>query len=179
MIVLIGFTFLVVSAVLLQHGSLRLIGETRLRGEIALPILLVLQAVARGRAAIPISIRLPWGPVFPWLAITVAMLFVLVLNWRVRGMPLAVAGTLLNLLVVAINMGMPVVVHAGPLRSDLTAASFNGFYRFGQATLPVLGDAVSAPGTGGGLLLSVGDVLLLTGVSVLILDAALRNSKAP
>jgi Family of unknown function (DUF5317) len=176
-IVLVAFALLAALGVFVGHGSLRAIGQIRLRGEVLLLLVFGLQAVARGRLFVPLAVRLQWNPVVPWAIATAALLAVLLLNWRVPGIVLAASGTALNLSVVAANGGMPVPGAAvGAAVSSGAALSANGFYHFGAARLPFLGDVVLIPSlgaTGPALLLSPGDVLLVAGVCLTVMIACL------
>lgn len=129
--------------------------------------LFVIQAIARGRySEHGFGV---WGlPVWGLASVALAMLTVASRN---RGLRLVGAGVLSNLLVVFANGKMPVAIpHAA---ADLLEASQLAFYApVSPAThLVWLGDVLQFPSAQVSVLLSVGDVLLMVGVAVTIIEA--------
>jgi hypothetical protein len=141
------------------------------------------QGVARGRV-------LGLSPTPAGLAVwvLVSLLFCAAAYWRssqytdalgaVRGFALIGAGTLANVLVVLLNQGMPVV---GALGSAYQIASSGGFYVYMNegTVLPWLGDVLLVSFGRTRFLLSLGDVALLVGMAVLMLELMLSGSTTP
>jgi len=155
-------------------GNARALARFELRYWPGILALFVVQSVLRGRAfGLEAS---SWG----LLAWSVASLVLVVLVARIvaaSGPKLAVGlgiigvGTLMNLLVVLLNGGMPVASsHPG---LAIALSSSGGFYvHEGQGTLLAwMGDVVELGLAGRVLILSPGDVLLLVGVAVVIIEA--------
>jgi len=146
-------------------GSPRTLGTARLRGETAVLALFALQALFRG----PLIGHLGELGVALWAGCSIGLLMVLRINLRAYGVAVAALGIGLNLLVVLLNGGMP-VVPAGP--SDLRAvtaavAGSGGFYVLAdqRTMLTVLGDVLPA----GGGMASIGDLLLVLGVAIFMI----------
>jgi hypothetical protein len=178
---LLTFAALAAVGMWVLRGSLRRLSHFRLRGEVLLVVLFLLQAVARGRLLTPLSLRLGWNPVWPWLLATTGVLAVLVWNAAIPGIALGAAGTALNLLVVGINGAMPVSVAAITASAAEVAASGNGFYSVSATRLRLLGDVVPVPSlakTAPAFLFSVGDVLLMAGVCLVLLVATLPEAES-
>ena len=138
-------------------------------------MLFVLQALFRG----PLIGRLGELGVALWAACSIGLLLVLSLNLRAYGVSIAALGIGLNLLVVLINGGMP-VVPVGPSKlRDVAAAvgGSGGFYVLAdqRTMLAVLGDVLPA----GNGLASIGDVLLVLGVAVFLIRAMVGPVRAP
>jgi hypothetical protein len=176
-IVPLAFAAVTALAIVALRGDFRGIGRIQLRGEVLLVSLFLLQGLARGRLLTPLALRLSWNPVAPWLITTIALLIVLLWNVSTTGVPVAAVGTALNLVVVAANGAMPVSPSAS-LGSRVVSATTtaSGFYSLSASNLRFLGDVISAPPTGGGseLLFSAGDLLLFTGVCLVVLSATAR-----
>lgn len=136
----------------------------------------VVQGVARGRFAGTTASALGLGV---WCVSSVALVACLVVNRKVPGTIVAAAGILLNLDVVLLNGGMPLLVPAGP---DLAArgvlSTSAGFYHLaGAATLWLwAADAVDLNLVGQRLLISAGDILLAVGVVVIIVASMTRDA---
>ena len=148
----------------LLGGSYRVLGDTRVRGELMILALFLVQAVARGAAGRAGSLGL-----IIWAGCSVALLLLMVVQIRVSGFALAALGIGLNAFVVLLNSGMPVVPPPGSVGQVAAAVSASaGFYHVADARtlLPVLGDVLPA-GSG---IASIGDVLLALGVCVFIVD---------
>ncbi|MFO7942278.1 MAG: DUF5317 domain-containing protein [Bacillota bacterium] len=135
--------------------------------------------------------RLPqWGVAIPadiadgvHLSSYGLLLAVLALNLRAPGIPLVSVGTVANLLVIALNGGMPVDIgtlnrlgygaSAEMLRSggSTTHVALDGTTR-----LPFLGDIILSPRWfPGAALLSPGDVLMMLGI-VWVIAAGMKGS---
>ena len=154
-------------------GSPRNLGTARLRGETAILALFVLQALFRG----PLIARLGELGVALWAACSVGLLAVLLVNVRAYGVSVAALGIGLNLLVVLLNGGMPVVPASPSDLRDVVAAvrESGGFYVLAdqRTMLAVLGDVLPA----GGGMASVGDVLLVLGVAVFMIRVMVEPSR--
>ena len=124
--------------------------------------------------------------VWLWCGVSVVLVCLCALNWRVRGMPLIAAGVALNLVVVLLNTGMPVggslAASAGMTPSAEVVAAQWGFYTLvGPQTLATgLGDVIPVP-----LprplrsLVSIGDLLMFLGIGVLIEEGIHRERYRP
>ncbi len=153
----------------LLGGSLRALGEARVRGELMILALFLVQAVARGSAGRVGSLGL-----IIWAGCSVALLLLMVVQIRVPGLALAALGIGLNALVVLLNSGMPVVPPPGSEGQVAAAVSASaGFYHVADArtVLPVLGDVLPA----GAGIASIGDVLLALGVCIFIVDRGTQS----
>ena len=154
-------------------GSLGRVSRLRLRGEVAILVTFVLQGIARGR--IVGTSATTWGLVV-WLAASITLVCLLGLNGTMPGVAIAAGGTLLNSVVVLANGAMPVLPAVGTHIDPLMVATMSGgFYSVAQAgTLGVwAGDVLPLRVLEHTYLLSAGDVLLATGVAVLIAASTL------
>lgn len=142
------------------------LAKLRIRFEIPILVLFVLQAVARDRL---------WGAgnsstlgLAAWILTSIGLATLLALNHRVPGLPLAGFGLLLNLDAVVLNGFMPAVGSA-----VLLSPVGGGFYGMaGQSTIFVwIADVMPLGARTRGLLLSVGDVVLLVAVTCTIIFA--------
>jgi uncharacterized protein DUF5317 len=103
--------------------------------------------------------------------------------WVNRRLPvlwLVLAGLLLNILVIAVNGGMPVSANAletaGARAEDLLGAGAAKHHLMGPTdTLTPLGDVLGIPPPVGAVI-SIGDVLLYAGVAVLVVMVMLGRS---
>ncbi len=151
----------------LRGGSLDRLGSTPLRGG----RLAVVGAVA---AALTGAVPLPRLPAAGLLVLALAA--VVAVSWRNRTLPgvgLVVLGMALNVLVVLRNGAMPVA--SGALdRSGLAGLAPSGRHQLAgpDTSLPWLGDVIGVPAAG--VVISVGDLLLLTGIGVLIASLMCR-----
>lgn len=137
----------------------------------------VVQALARGRILEPSGHG--WMAVPVWLLASLCIVFALLANREMPGAILMAIGIELNLFVVAVNGAMPVRIPAGSRGIPVAAG---GFYVDGaHAVMPLAGDIFALPAWGGGsYMLSVGDLVLFTGVLVLLFDVTFprfRDSK--
>jgi hypothetical protein len=184
MTILAGWVLLIALALVGLKADPRNLQRVHLRGEVAILILFALQAVARGRLVTRVASRLTWNPVLPWALATGLLLALVLSNARQQGMPLAAAGLVANLLVVVANWGMPISLTAIPNASGAAPAISDSFYvaLAARTHFPALADVLPAPAMArtAGLVFSVGDVLLLVGVSVLVISASVeRGSQQP
>jgi hypothetical protein len=103
------------------------------------------------------------------LASYVPLLLVVLINQRLPGMWIVGVGILMNLTVIALNNGMPVLPEAfvlaggeiGNLQLDAKHVLLDHSSR-----LPFLGDIIPMPGS----VISMGDVLLAVGLGVFVED---------
>lgn len=108
------------------------------------------------------------GDLVVLLATNVAVAGFLALNWHLPGMFLAAGGLLLNVLVIALNGGMPVSLEAAEIAGlhDFSAWGIK-HEPLGEATiLPWIADVIPLPGLK--QLLSIGDVVLAGGIAWLV-----------
>ncbi len=104
-------------------------------------------------------------------------LFFAVVNLRIGGMVLVVAGLGLDLLVTVVNWGMPVsgsaLVSAGIVTEEnLAEVQLNGGRELAEgATLGFLGDLIPLPW---GHVVSIGDLILLVGITLVTASVARR-----
>ena len=177
--VLAGFALVGALAILALRANPLHIQRLRLRGEVLMLALFVVQAVARGRLLYAVVPRLKWDPVLPWTLATVALLALAVANFMQRGMPVVAAGLVANLVAVVANGGMPIsgAVLNAPGRLSPSSLTDPFYVLVGSDTrLAVLGDVIGAPSLAlrsVALVLSVGDVCMLAGVSILLLSASM------
>lgn len=148
-------------------GQLSRVGDVRIAHPWAVISLFALQGFARGRY---LDQGLgDWGLVVWGLS---SLCFAgLLLAGRNPGLRIIGAGTLLNLLVVFANGHMPVA--AAELNTGTLGSTQLAFYApvFGATHLAWLGDVLPVTLFGGTTLLSAGDVLLMVGVTVTLVEA--------
>lgn len=159
-------------AALATGGRLRRLGSVKLRGEGILLAVLVFQLVV---------VRLPLGGVVPesvlvygaWVLPGLILVSILLLNHRSPGFRIATIGVGLNIIVVALNTGMP--VQAASMAS--VTESFSSFLESSWLHIPVdaatrltiLADILPVPGPAWHRgLVSLGDVLLVAGVGYFV-----------
>lgn len=140
----------------------------------------VWQALVAGVTLLVILDLVPMGGAFGSLLRVLALgsiVFFGVVNMRVGGMVLVVAGTSLDLLVTVLNWGMPVsgsaLVSAGIVSQDeLASVQLSGGRELADgAILGFLGDVIPLPW---GHVISIGDVIVLIGV-VLVTSSVTRR----
>ena len=138
------------------------------------------QALVGGVAVLVLLDLLPIGGSFAVLLRVLALGSVLafgVINMRVGGMVLVVAGTSLDFFVTVINWGMPVsgsaLVSAGIVdEADLSAVQLNGGRELADGALfGFLGDVIPLPW---GHVVSIGDLVVLAGVVLVTASVARR-----
>ncbi|MDI6712066.1 MAG: DUF5317 family protein [Anaerosomatales bacterium] len=167
MILLLAAVLAGLAAGLLTGGSLRNLQAVRLRWEVALFALLVLQLLLprlAGTFGWPGSVALG-----VWLLAMAGLVVAALRNSRAPGMVLAAVGVALNLMVIGLNLGMPVSERAIRFlagSSEMTA-EYDLVHRElgGDTLLPWLADVIPVPGPKGlRAVVSVGDLLLVSGV---------------
>jgi len=154
-------------------GSIGRLAVVRLRYPYVLLSVFVLQGVARGR--IGVSGAGQWS-VLAWGAASMLLIVVLLMQREHSTLVLVAVGISLNLLVVLLNGFMPVYPGAGisPMAVGEGLSAAKDFYAVGtpQTLALVLADSLPLPLVGSLYLLSVGDVLLICGVSGFLVSAA-------
>ncbi len=106
-----------------------------------------------------------------WLLVAVLVLGVAIVNFGVPGMMLVIAGLLMNLIVIALNGGMPVDISQASAATDAAAASLAVSPLHAPLTdntvAAILGDIIYVPGPSWHrALVSIGDVLMAAGAGV-------------
>jgi hypothetical protein len=171
-VILIASLAMALGLGLVNGGRFGLLESVRLKGEVALVVLLVLQLLAPAiapRLGLPKAVTLLF-----WCTALAGAAGLCLWNSRLRGMWLAAIGLLVNALVVAANLGMPVDPSAYSRWAGGAAlvlpASDQLHVALSVATrLPFLADVLAFPGPRPlATLVSAGDVLLLVGVGVLL-----------
>ena len=159
---------------LLLRVDLRGLKDVRLRYEVLLPAGLALQL---GAPYLP-GVADSWVPAV-WQVGALLLIVTSLLNWDYLGFKVVAAGVLLNAAVILVNWGMPVsadaLVYLGAHDFEsLIAASSPLYFLADEATsLLTLGDVLPVPGPS--IIRSVaslGDVMLMIGVVVLIIEMA-------
>lgn len=175
MMLLLDALVLSTVAALVTGGRLRRLGSVELRGEGMLLAVLVFQLVV---------VRLPLGGVVPelvlvygaWVMPGLILVSILALNHRSPGLRIALVGVALNIVVVALNAGMP--VQAASMAS--VPASFASYLDSSWLHVPVdpatrftiLADILPVPGPAWHRgLVSLGDVLLVAGVGYFVFSS--------
>jgi len=153
-------------------GSVRGLEAVGLRHELPVLILFVVQGVARGRIAGTTASTVGTAV---WVCSCIALVVVLAPDWRRPGVWIVCVGMGLNLLVVLVNGGMPILLEGKELvsASVSTISESMGFYQIaGPGTVvAALGDVVLLAVGGYRVLVSCGDILLVVGVSLFVADA--------
>lgn len=173
--VLLVFLVVAVLLGLVTGGSFARLSHVRVRGATAVLLVYVLQAFTRNYAPQLGFVR-PDSVVWIWSLLTLTLVALTARNARLIGMPIVTLGLVLNLAVVVLNAGMPVgrwqEVAGRPPAAVVTTPENSAFYRApdAQTRLLFLGDVIPLRGPSGSrFLLSVGDLLLFLGVSVIVL----------
>ncbi len=179
MMALIGalvFALLVAPA---MKGRLSSLSGVRFRYEFLLPIGLLLQVVPR-----QVFSYLERGDIgaialFSWLAGGFVLLLACLLNWKYVGCRLVALGVALNGLTIVLNRGMPVAAdsleYLGLTQTDQQLDALTPLYHLsdGDTLLGVLGDVIPVPGPQlVQSVVSLGDLLLMVGIVVIVLDGA-------
>jgi hypothetical protein len=168
-----------------MHGRLSRLAHVRFRSELLVPAGLLLQVTPPA-----LSYTLGRGDLgvvtlASWLAGAFALVLACGLNWEHVGFRLAALGIALNVLVIALNGGMPVSVAAlsymGVTGTEQQMDVLTPLYHLGdaQTVLMILGDVMPVPGPQ--LIRSVvslGDLILMVGVAVVVLDTARALAKS-
>lgn len=161
-----------------MRGRFANLREARFRLEWLLPLGLILQvAGAKFGAALGQS-RVETWTLVSWLLGSALLLVACAANWDRVGFRLAAFGVTLNTLVILLNAGMPVSVSAleylGVGTIEKQVASLTALYHLQDSgtSIPVLGDVLPVPGPPVvRSVVSLGDLLLMTGIVVTVLDA--------
>ena len=162
----------------LGGGSPRGLATVRLRFQISILVLFVIQGVARGRL---LSTVASGSGMFVWVAASTILVVLLRASFRQTGVMVVAAGVLLNVLVVLANSGMPVLAGgSSQLLAKGAVARSSGFYEVAtSSTLGlVVGDVIPLEVVGQTYYLSVGDVLLGVGVAVAIAAAMIGEGQS-
>jgi hypothetical protein len=163
-----------------RGGRLDGLSRIPLRGVGAILSLFALQLfLRRGSSAIDVltASRIVWL----WCGVSLGLILLCGLNWRVPGMPLIALGIGLNLTVVLLNTGMPVggSVAASFYMSPSARAieGHGGFYRAvdAETVAAALGDVIPVPAPRPvRSLVSLGDLIMFLGAGVLIEESMTR-----
>jgi hypothetical protein len=157
-------------------GATRGLEALKLRFEVPVIALFVVQAVARGRVAGARATSFGLGL---WALSCVVLLILLVPDWRRPGIWIAEMGIGINLMVVLVNGAMPVFLppSAAVASASMSVARSLGFYQLaGPGTVAgMLGDVLQCSFWRFHALVSAGDVLLAVGVTVLIAASMLDS----
>jgi hypothetical protein len=170
---------------LMTGGSIKKMAACRLRGEAILLLTLIAQSV------LPVFFDLPTigaqAAVFVyalWVTCVLVVAGITAINLRSEGMPLVLVGLMANLTVILANTGMPVLARNLELTSAGATAIETGL---SDSWLHVAADAstrflflsdvipVHMP-VGQSFMLSLGDVLLVTGLAGYLFAAAHGNA---
>jgi hypothetical protein len=152
----------------------------KLRGELVLATLLGTQGVLPLLSASGVggrAIYWAWAATFP------LMLIICLINRRIPGAALASAGLALNGAVIVLNSGMPVLPEAiraaGGSAAALGTMGFAHTVAGARTVLAVLADVLPMTGPVLRGVASAGDVLLASGVVVLIAASELSCGESP
>jgi hypothetical protein len=175
MILALGFALALIRPMRGRFADLR---EARFRLEWLLPLGLILQVAGpRLGAALGQEHIEAWTLVF-WLLGNAVLLVACAVNWNGIGFRLATLGVSLNIVVILLNTGMPVSVSAleylGVVTAEEQVSSLTALYHLqnGGTSVPVLGDVLPVPGPSVvRSVVSIGDLLLMVGIVVIVLDA--------
>lgn len=165
-------TVVVVAVVLgwLDGGTLRRAGQTRLRGEVLFPVV-VLAHLGVYRLPLPPGIAY-WA----WIVSFVAFIALALANRRLPGLPLIALGVALNLVVVFANRGMPVSAEAirvvGGTLSALAASPVTHHLLTRATRIALLGDLIPVSSWGPlRAIVSVGDLVMFAGLAIAVMGA--------
>lgn len=157
-----------------RGGSIGNIADARLRRPWLLAIALVLQLAANlpgeDQGALALALVLASFGAVGSFAFA---------NRRAFGMPMIALGAGLNLLVIAVNGGMPVSAEAFAAVGGDPAEVIRGkhFLDDGSARLRLLGDVIAWPLRP--RIVSIGDLILWTGISLLVSELMQPLRRAP
>lgn len=151
--------------VLVTGGSLNRLAGVRVRFAPLAVCVFAVQGAARGR--FPLVAERPGMALIVWTAAGLAIVAIVWANRTLPGAWLLGAGTGLNLMAVLLNAGMPVVAEGYSAR--LMAGV--GFYHAARSSdvAILLADVLPVPG---GWQMSVGDLLLLVGITIALVATA-------
>ena len=159
---------------LLLGGRISGVGMLRLRGEALLLALLAWQLAAPSLRLSGLAtdvLRITWLATFPVMFVVAAV------NWRVPGMLVLSAGLALNSAVVLANGGMPVdmgvaALAAGRASAAIGSTDYVHLVSVSATRLKLLADVLPMSGPLGiSAVVSVGDLLLLAGLSAVLVGA--------
>jgi hypothetical protein len=166
-----------------RGGRLRGLSELSIRGVVGIWVLLVGQLLVRDLLPSAGVVESRWLTVGLWGVLSLGLLILAVMNWRVPAMTLASAGIALNLVVVVLNGGMPVggslAASVGMTPLITSESSGGGFYHpAGPSTVLLpLADVIPVPAPRPlRSLLSAGDILLFVAFG-LIIEAGIRKGR--
>ncbi len=172
---------LVAPAVLLaiaRGGSVRRLAETELKG---LPLIFGGLAIQLGLLLLVDAEDVPeWAAGLALVVASAGVAGALLLNTRLAGTRVAFVGVALNMLVIGANGGMPISVEAAEtagIREPLDELDVEHEQLRNDTRLPWLADIIPFPGSR--MVVSVGDVLLATGVARLVYSQTLRRDQGP
>lgn len=171
MLVTLVIAVVAAGVALARGGSLRSLAETQFAWVPLLVAALGLQMLA----------NFLWAGGTPVIVLTfLAVATFLFLNIRLPGMLLAALGMTLNLVIIGLNGAMPVSRGAVDVAGGEITPSDTGIKHEiadEDTILAPLGDTIPIPRTG--FILSPGDVLLATGIGVLVYRRTLTGAVAP
>lgn len=157
-------------------GSIRRLETSSLRFEWLVLILFIVQAVARGRIAGAGASSLG---IAVWVLGCIGLLGLLAPDWRQPGIWVVCVGVALNIFVVLLNGGMPVVAEGQVMAAEVAGSVVRsmGFYQLaGPGTLmAVLGDVVPLAFGAYRILVSPGDLLLALGITVFMVEVMVHR----
>lgn len=165
-------------------GRLSHLAKARFRYELLLPLGFLVQIIPSALSASLMRGDLGRVTLVSWLAGSLVLVMACILNWEYVGFRLAALGVALNALVIIPNKGMPVSVaalnHMGVTGTEQQVEALTPLYHLGNAetVLEVLGDVLPVPGPP--LIQSVvslGDLVLMVGIAVVVLDGARALAK--
>lgn len=167
---------------LVRGGRIEGLSSVSFRGGLAVLVLFVAQLAIR--QFIPgLGILSTRALVLSWVVVSAGLLVLCALNWRIVGVRLLAVGIALNIVVVALNTGMPVggplAARFGMVPSAESIANRGAFYRpVDSGTIaPLLGDVMPIPAPQPlRSLVSIGDVLMFLAVGVLI-EGTIRRAR--
>ena len=167
---------------LVRGGRIEGLSSVPFRGGLAVLVLFAMQLVVR--QFVPgLGVLSTRALVMSWVVVSAGLLVLCALNWRIAGVRVLAAGIALNIVVVALNTGMPV---GGPLAARLgmapsaeLIANRGAFYQpvDSGTVAPLLGDVIPIPAPRPlRSLLSIGDVLMFLAAGILI-EESIRKAR--
>jgi hypothetical protein len=160
-LLLLGLVMSAILAGIARGGSAKALARVKLRAEVPILVVFVIQAAARGRLGVSGEVSALSLPV--WLVASALVLWMLGLNLRQPGVSLIFSGVALNTLIVLIAGGMPVDAPAAQSNPILNSSGFYVPVEDGKA-LRFLGDVVPLTLLNSRFLVSIGDLLLFAGL---------------
>jgi len=179
MIVLFLAIALAIALVRPMRGSISALRASRFRFEWLIPAGLLIQTAVPWVLATATQASLRDLAVFSWLVGNGVLVIACLANWRQTGFRLVACGVVANAAVIVLNAGMPVSVAAleylGVVSTEAQRASLTSLYLLeGSATRAlILADILPVPGASViRSVVSLGDLLLMVGVVVVVLDSS-------